>query len=363
MSAERPAVHQLLAGFMPGDGISDFARELQKIFRGWGLDSEIFVSAGHIDPRVRDLCRPWGEHRLLSKAENILIHHFGIGDRAGDYFGSVPDRKVMIFHNLTPPEYFDVLLPETATYLREGQRQLQGLRDKVDLSLTHSEFNLAELRRRGFSPVGFIHQPIDRARLELPPDPGVERRWGRKPGDLLFVGRIAPNKRFEDLLATFAYYRRFVMPEARLFLVGDAASTGPYLEHLKKIIAALELDGVVFTGHTSHAELLAYYRLGRVFLCLSEHEGFCVPVLEAMHFNLPVAARAAGAVPETLGGAGVLIEEFDPAETAELLGLLAADGPVREKIVAGQRARLEAYHSLSLEKTIRENLSRWLEPR
>lgn len=360
MSGNPPAIHQLLAGFMPGDGISNFARELQEIFRGWGRKSEIFVTTEHTDPRVGSLCLPLEKYRETSSPANILIHHFGIGDRAGEYFATVPDHRVMIFHNITPPEYFDILLPETATYLREGKEQLRTLLGRVELILTNSRYNQEELKSYGFDSTGVIHQPINRSSLLEVPDPKVEERWGRRDGDLVFVGRIAPNKRFEDLLLVFSYYKLCVKPKARLFLVGDASTTGQYLEHLRRMIQALSLPDVIFTGHTSHAELLAYYRLARAFLCLSEHEGFCVPLLEAMHFDLPVVARACAAVPETMDGAGVLVEDLDHPEVAELLGLLTQDGPRREKILAGQRRRLERFHNESLEEAMRSHLAPWL---
>jgi glycosyltransferase involved in cell wall biosynthesis len=160
--------------------------------------------------------------------------------------------------------------------------------------------------------------------------------------NFLFVGRIIPNKRFEDLIKVFHVYQKYIDPNCRLLLVGESKGFERYFDALVRTMDELELKDVVFTGHVDTDDLAAYYQLADLFLCLSEHEGFCVPLIEAFRFGVPVMAFEAGAVPETLGGAGILIREKRLDEIAEMAHLLVHDSSLREKVVAGQDRVLEA---------------------
>ncbi len=339
---------------MPGDAISNYALELRKLFRSWGCQSDIFVRPENTDDRSRTVCRPLDEHRLYSSPDNILIYHFSIGSDATRYFRSAPDRKVIIYHNITPARYFAVLLPETAAFLREGRRQLKELAGVTELALGVSEYNRRELEEAGFSRTGVVPLTNDWSTLDGSPSRKVLLAHRGARDNLLFVGRIVPNKRFEDLLRVFYYYKNLLKPESKLFLVGFTRGSETYLQYLRAIIQELELRDVVFTGHVTNAELLAYYRLASVYLCLSEHEGFCMPLMEAMHFGIPVLAYAAGAVPDTLAGAGVLIKEKNYPEIAEMAALLCEAAGFRDKIVQGQRRRVEEFRSISLENKLKE---------
>lgn len=345
---------------MPGDAISNHALQIQSILRGWGYPSDIFVFPAHVDDRVRHLCRPISEHKHSSSPSNILIYHFSIGSLATDYFHSAPDIKIMIYHNITPPEYFAIIQPETAVFLREGRQQMRELAPAVDLALGVSEYNRRELEEAGFSITGVIPLSIDWSSLDEKPARGVLLKFHRSRDNILFVGRIVPNKKFEDLLRVFLYYKNLLKPKARLFLVGFHKGTEKYLRYLRSIAQELSLPDVIFTGHVTHAELLAYYRLARVFICLSEHEGFCLPLLESMYFGIPVMAYAAAATTETLNGAGILIKEKNYPEIAEMAGFLCDDKNFRQAIVAGQYQRLKEFKSISLEDKLKQHLAPWL---
>lgn len=348
-------IHQMVAGFSSGDAISTYARQLQKIFRSWGHPSEIFVQPSSIDPAVIGLCRPLSAHRERSAAENIMIYHFSIGAFATDYFAGLPDRKVVIYHNVTPAHYFALFQPELAAFLEKGRRELRELAEVTDLALGVSEYNRKELEAAGFRRTGVVPLAADWSGLEGKPSPGVLRRcrkWGKI---ILFVGRIVPNKRIDDLLKTF-YYFKLIKPVSRLVLVGKYADTPIYYDYLRTIIHDLGLKDVIFTGHTTDAELLAYYRSAALYLCLSEHEGFCLPLLEAMHFGIPVLAYAAAAVPDTLDGAGVLVKEKNFPEIAEMAALLINDDAFRGQIVESQRNRLKKFRALPLDFTLRSLL-------
>jgi glycosyltransferase involved in cell wall biosynthesis len=200
---------------------------------------------------------------------------------------------------------------------------------------------------------------LDLARYRQPPSAVTRRLFADGRTNVLFVGRIIPNKRIEDLVAAFAAYRRRE-PRSRLLLVGDYRGHERYYARLRERAVALGLslaDDVVFTGHLEHDDLLACYAASHLFLCLSEHEGFCVPLLEAMVFGLPVVAGDAGAVRETLGGAGVLLEDRDPETVAEVLARLRPDGELRRAVLAGQGRALAALERTDFGALVRERLA------
>jgi glycosyltransferase involved in cell wall biosynthesis len=159
---------------------------------------------------------------------------------------------------------------------------------------------------------------------------------------VLFVGRLSPHKRQDELIKAFSLYRRHRAPDARLVLVGDPITTG-YLQLLRDLADALAPGAVTIETGLSESALGDRYRAADVFLCLSEHEGFCIPLLEAFHFGVPVIARPAGAVPETVGSAALLLDDRDPAVIAELLHLVVTDSGLRAELARRGRTRLEAY--------------------
>ena len=174
-----------------------------------------------------------------------------------------------------------------------------------------------------------------------PPDPDVLTQYDDVPGtNMLFVGRIAPNKRQEDVIRVFRYYKEHIDTHARLFLVGTYAGFERYQAQLQSYVERHQIPDVVFTGLVSDAELFAYYKLSDVFVCLSEHEGFCVPLLESMYFDVPIIAYDAGAIRETLDGSGVLVQKKKYDVVAEVAAQLVRNEPLRRRTLAGQRKRL-----------------------
>jgi glycosyltransferase involved in cell wall biosynthesis len=261
----------------------------------------------------------------------------------------------MVYHNITPPEYFVGVNARVADRCRRGRWELARLRNVTELALGVSEFNRQELETAGFRRTGVLPILIDWEQYRHPPVRALQEAYGRGT-NLLFVGRLAPNKRVEDLIKAYYFYRR-LDPESRLIVVGSAVDTETYLAGCQKLCAELGLlDHVVFAGGVSQAELCTYYRLASAYLCLSEHEGFCVPLLEAMHFEVPVIAYAAAGVPGTMGEAGLLVQEKDFPAIAELTHRAVHDPAVRAAVVAGQRARLRAFDTEAIGATLREHL-------
>jgi glycosyltransferase involved in cell wall biosynthesis len=334
------AVHQLLSNFEYGDAIGNHVRALRGLLRRSGYVSDVY--AQYIHPDLTRETRFFARYREVSGPDQVVLFHFSIGSDVTSFYAGLPDRKVLVYHNITPAEYFVGVNARVADRCRRGRWELERLAAVTDLALGVSEFNRRELEAAGFRRTGVVPILLDWATYSHPPVGSLEAAHG-KGTNLLVVGRIAPNKRLEDVIKTYYFYRR-LDPTSRLLVVGSAVDTEGYLAGLQKLAAELGvLDGVVFTGAVSQAELCTYYRLATVYLSLSEHEGFCVPLLEAMHFGVPVIAYAAAGVPETLGGAGLLVQDKDFPTLAELLQRAVTDTALRQAVVAGQRARLAAF--------------------
>jgi glycosyltransferase involved in cell wall biosynthesis len=349
------AVHQLVSNFAVGDAIGNHVRALRRLLRSWGYASDVY--AQYIHASLQTEARFYTRYREVSSPDTVVLFHFSIGSEVTSFFAGLPDRRVMIYHNITPAKYFAGVNARVADRCRRGRWELVRLRHAAELALGVSEFNRAELEAAGFARTGVLPILIDWEQYAHPPVPAVEAACGHGT-TLLSVGRVAPNKRVEDLIKAYYFYRR-LDPDSRLVVVGSAVDTETYLAACQKLAAELGvLDHVVFTGPVSQAELCTYYRLASVYLCLSEHEGFCVPLLEAMHFGVPVVAYASTGVPGTLGSAGILLAEKDFPTIAEAAHRAARDASFRAAVIAGQRARLRAFDAEAIGARLREHLER-----
>ena len=327
-------VHQLLAALSYGDAIGNEALAIQRQLRAAGHESDIFAELVH--PRVAPLARPLWEYREVSSPGTVCIYHFSIGSAAGRLIHRAPDRLVVVYHNITPARFFLGFHPHLAGLCHHGRRELEAFAPRTELGLGDSEFNRGELEAAGFSRTAVLPIVLDLSLYDRPPSPVVRRRYDDGRVNVLFVGRVIPNKRFEDLIRSFAVFQKWLNPRSRLLLVGDTRGFERYLYRLRELVRELRLDEVVFTGQVDDDELYAYYRLADVFLCLSEHEGFCVPLQEAMHFHLPVIAYETGAVRETLRGGGLLLQDKNPDLVAELLDRVTHGGPLRRAVLESQ---------------------------
>ena len=333
------AIHQVLATLGYGDAIGNEVLGIQRVLRGAGYDSDIFVQSA--DPRVEDLTLDYRDLSDASHPDNILIHHFSIGSRASRVAYALPDRMALVYHNITPPEYFVGVNKELVQLCYRGRRELALYESRCDLALGDSEYNRQELEAIGFPVTGV-----------LPVVPGFDHLSGAADYthagafnddwvNVLFVGRVIPNKRFEDVIRSFYAYKRWFNPRSRLLLVGAHSGFERYLTMLHQFIARIGVTDVHLTGHVSNEELTAYYQLADVFLCASEHEGFCVPLIESFHMGVPVIAYAASAVPATMDGAGVLYTDKSPMHVAALVNAIVDDPALEADIVDGQYAALD----------------------
>lgn len=334
------SIHQMIIGAMVGDAISDHAFMLRDALREWGYQSHIY--AQYIHPGLSKEVRPYTDYQPTG--QDILIFHYSIGSEVSEYVASLSTRLVMIYHNVTPAEYFRKVDHALFEQMEKGRQSLVHFRDKIELALADSEFNRLDLVQAGYTKTGVLPVALDEERYSQAPSQELMARFGHDGyTNLLFVGRIVPNKKQEDVIKALYYYKR-INPRSRLFLVGPHWEQAEvYLNWLQDLALYLNLPDVHFCGHVPFDELLAYYRLADVFVCMSEHEGFCKPLVESMYFDVPIVAYDATAVPYTLGGAGILVKEKRYDVVAETIHLLVTDANLRQRIIAGQRERLRHF--------------------
>jgi L-malate glycosyltransferase len=334
----RPAVHQVLATLGYGDAIGHEVLGIQRVLRAAGYESSIFVETA--DDRLEDLTIDYRNLLEASEPDNLLLHHFSIGSKASRVAFALPDRMALIYHNITPPEYFLDIHDLLVELCFKGRRELSAYVPRCEIALGDSEFNRQELEALGFTRTGVLPVVPDFSHLDTVPDPFGSRDFDDDWVNILFVGRVIPNKRLEDLIRIFHAYKTWFNPRSRLILVGAHSGFEKYLAMLNAVSAALGVSDVHFTGHVTNAELAAYYDVADVFLCASEHEGFCVPLTEAFYMRVPVLAYAATAVPWTMDGGGVLFETKEPRHVAAILDAVVSDGDLRGRVLASQDAAL-----------------------
>ena len=344
------AIHQVLATLGYGDAIGNEVLGIQQVLRGAGYDSEIFVQTA--DPRLEHLTLDYRDLADASHPDNILVHHFSIGSRASRVAYALPDRMALVYHNITPPEYFVDIHKELVQLCFRGRRELALYRERCDLALGDSEYNRQELEALGFSATGVLPVVPGFGHLSGPANYMQAGQYHDGWVNVLFVGRVIPNKKFDDVIRSFQAYKKWFNPRSRLLLVGAHSCFERYLTLLHQFIADCGVSDVHFVGHVSNEELTAYYELADVFLCASEHEGFCVPIIEAFHMGVPVLAYAATAVPATMDGAGVLYTDKDPLAVAALINAVVDDLDLQARIIEGQDAALDRLEARDFEGTL-----------
>jgi glycosyltransferase involved in cell wall biosynthesis len=281
-----------------------------------------------------------------ARSGDVTIFHYALPSPMTAAFGGLARGRVLQYHNITPAHFFAPYHPEVFRIAAAGRQDLATLAGPTDLALGDSEYNRRELAALGFRQTGVMPIALDLERItDAAPHPVIERLMGDGLTNFLFVGRIVPNKRIEDIIRLAEVYKRYIDANYRFVFVGRAEGMPRYYATLRALIAEFDMlaERFVFTGPVTDWELAAYYRTASVYLSLSEHEGFCVPLLEAMAADLPVFAYDSSAVADTLGGAGVCWSPKDLEIAAELLGQLAFDPAMRAQVIAGQRRRLAAF--------------------
>jgi glycosyltransferase involved in cell wall biosynthesis len=346
----KPAVHQVLATLGYGDAIGHEVLGIQAVLQRAGYDSDIFVETA--DPRLEDRTRDCRELREASRSDNILVHHFSIGSRASRIAFALPDRMILVYHNITPPEYFVGIHRLLVQLCFAGRRELRAYRTRCHLALGDSEFNRQELAAMGFPATGVLPVVPGFSHLDVTPARILAGDFDDDWTNILFVGRIIPNKRIDELLRIFHAYKTRLNPRARLLIVGSYAGFEAYYTLLQELRGRLQTPDVVLAGHVTNEELTAYYDVADVFLCASEHEGFCVPLIEAFYKRIPVVAYAATAVPATLDGGGVLYTDRDPFHVAAIIDAIVSDERLQEAILDRQDDALDRLRARDFAATL-----------
>lgn len=348
-------IHQILAGYADGDAISNQAIQLREIFRRWGHRSEIYAEPSRVSPSLKQDCRPLADYS--AQVDDLVLHHYGIASPAVEVFLAAGGRKILVYHNITPAEYFAGFDDAVAAQLRLARAELPVIARQVQAVWTVSQFNARELVSLGIANVKVFPLPFSPVSRSQAPDPHILRKLRGPLKNILFVGRIAPNKRVEDLILAFAWYHRGINPYSRLLIVGSPQSAPRYFTMLRMLAGDLVLPNVCFEGFASPAGLLAYYQVADLYVSTSAHEGYGLPLVEAMAHGIPVIARAVGGTPEAMDGAGLLYDDLTPAELGALFNSVLTDSTLRAEVVASQASRVQRALERNLEAEVKELLA------
>ena len=335
-------VNQWVPAAHNGDAIGDSSRRMRDLLRAMGHESELFALT--IDDDLRHEVRPFSDP--ASRRGDVTIFHYALPSPMSAAFAALPHGRVLQYHNVTPARFFAPYSPALFRLASIAREELAGLAAATELALGDSEYNRQELEDLGFGNTGVLPIAVNTKRLtDAPPQPVLEEILDDGLVNFLFVGRIAPNKKIEDHIRLAEQYKRYVDAYYRFIFVGRFDVVPQYYAAIRALLSEYQMleDRFIFTGPVPDAELAAYYRASSVYISLSEHEGFCVPLVEAMAMDVPVLAYSAAAVPDTLGGAGVQFAEKDLEYVAELLGMLAFEDSPREEVLEGQRTRLQHF--------------------
>lgn len=333
-------VNQWVPAAHKGDAIGDSARRVRSLLRDLGHQSDLYAMT--IDDDLRGDVIPWTEPGATRG--DLTIFHFALVSPMTDAFARLDSGRVLQYHNVTPAHFFAGYDAAVYRLAMLGREDLKSLAGRTDIAFGDSEYNRRELEELGFTNTGVFPIAVDIERLtHAPRRPALEAVL-RSEGwlNFLFVGRIVPNKKIEDHIKLAEHYKRYVDEQYRFVFVGKTDATPKYYAAIEELLQRYRMPPgrFLFTGPVPDIDLAAYYRTARVYISLSEHEGFCVPLLEAMAADVPVLAYGAAAVPDTLGGAGVQFAPKDLEFAAELLGELAYNDQLRTQVIAGQRRRL-----------------------
>jgi glycosyltransferase involved in cell wall biosynthesis len=324
------AVHQVIPSFAARDAVGNHTLQVQGVLRDLGLRSEIYAADAR--PEMAKRSKPYTE--LVAEPGAWLLYQASTGSPMVEWLLRRDEPMLVNYHNITPASLFGPWEPHVGVELEAGRRQMQSLARRTRFAIADSTYNEAELQSWGYEATAVVPILLDTATFEKAVDERALARLRHTGTVWLFVGRIAPNKAQHDLIKAFSVFRRAYDPNARLRLVGGSSSHA-YSTALVEYISALELGPYVeVCGDVPDGVLAAHYRAADVYVSASDHEGFGVPLLEAMHHRVPVIAYGTTAVPETVDGGGLVLADKTPATLAAAVHRVVSDSALRDALVA-----------------------------
>ncbi len=332
-------VHQVLSGAGPYDAVTTQAFAFRALFSSWGWDGRDV--AVEIDPRVGSRIAPL--RALDARPGDVLLIHYSAYAPKLRAVLELPNRKLLLSHNITPARWFWDHDPQAAVVCALGRKQLPEFAAAADLVAGVSLYNALEMGSETVIPILFDPSGLGSPRAAAEERAGGSESRGSESPVILFVGRLAPHKRQDAIMRAFELYRRRHAPGARLVLVGAPVNWG-YDAAMRELAQELSPGAITIESGLEREQLADRYRSADAFLCLSEHEGFCIPLLEAFHFGVPVIARPVGGVPEVAGDAALLLDEDDGESViAELLAIAVTDVELRATLRERAAVRVAAY--------------------
>lgn len=350
---------QLVHTLQYGDAISGEAVLLDRLASEQGKESKIFSLHAH--ELMSSFRRPFeelGSYLESQETQPLIVLHYSIGSPLNEFFRRYSGPRAIVYHNLTPAHWFYPYNPRVVEDLKSGLEELPELLSLAELVIADSEYNARELRDLDCKDPVVLPLAIDQRKWDISANPGILRALrGHGGTNLLHVGRLAPNKCIEDILKVFYFYHHKFNRKSKLWLVGIDIDTEIYSFGLRRMVREFRLkDAVEFVGSVHDTELKAFYKESDIYLCMSEHEGFCLPLLEAMSFDLPVVAYSATAVPETVGDGGILLTEKLPLETAALVHEILSSNKYRDELRLRGRERVEQFSESKFSSLAAERL-------
>jgi glycosyltransferase involved in cell wall biosynthesis len=356
--AKEPRIFQIVASLNYGDAVGNDVMTIQRFLRKKGYKTGIFTN--HIHPNI-----PRGTAFLIGKMpklreDDIIFYHFASEDPLAGVIKNAPCKVILRYHNVTPPRFFHGYDVRAERNTRQGLQQIQELAPYIDYGIVVSDFNRKDLEDMGYTcPIDVAPILIQFDDYKKAPSREVIGEYNDGRTNLVFVGRMAPNKKVEDVISAFAEYKKQYDATARLFLVGSFNENDKYYQFLQKHIKRLKVKDVIFPGHIPFDEILAYYTIADVFLCMSEHEGFCVPLVEAMFFGVPIIAYDSCAVPNTLAGTGILVKKKDWKEIADHVHRIITDAEFRKTLIENEKKRLVDFDNETVGNEIVEYIGKY----
>lgn len=333
-------IFQLLPSLSFGDAVGNDTLAMKELIASMGVETEIY--ALDIGKKLPEKCAKNFLDMPEVAADDIVIYHMASAcEPIHQFLLKAKCHKIMLYHNITPGKFYEPYDPIAFANVTTSRRDLVKMKDTFEMCITVSDYNKQDLREAGYTcPIIVMPILIPFEDYKKQPDNDVIAKYKDGWTNIMFLGRIAPNKCYEDIIAAYAMYKKYINPQSRLLLVGNTDGTPRYYDRLQRYVDAIGVEDVIFTGHTSFPAILAYYKVADVFLCMSEHEGFCVPLVEAMTFDVPIIAYNSSAIPWTLGQSGIVLDNKKPDEVACAIDYLLTHSKLKQSIILKERERL-----------------------